>query len=76
MPIQSVAQNTKLCSCDIASMLPASTSPALPSRPWPYRDGRGRHHGGPADRHAGIWQMKFAAWVLPGVLAGMSDPGT
>ena len=39
-PAQSVAQNTKLCSFAIDSTLPASISSALPSRPWPYSDGR------------------------------------
>ena len=60
MPIQSVAQKMKLCSCAIASMLPASTSPALPSRPWPYRDGRAGTTVGPSIVTRGIWQMKFA----------------
>ena len=37
-PVQSVAQNTKLCSLAMSRTLPASTSSWLPSRPWPYSE--------------------------------------
>ena len=51
-PAHGVAQKTKLCSFDIDFTFPASISVALPSRPWPYSDGRafGGDAGSSAER--------------------------
>ena len=70
MPAQSVAQKTKLCSFAIALMLPAVTSLALPSSPWPYSDGRAGVTCGPSAAARGIRQVKLAAIVLPGMRCG------
>ena len=62
-PAHGVAQNTKLCSFDIALTLPASISSASPRRPCPYSAGRafGGVAGSSADR--GMLQKNFAVVV-------------
>src|SRR3954451_3911310 len=62
-PAHGVAQNTKLCSFDIAFTLPALISSASPSRPWPYSDGRafGGEAGSSAER--GMLQKNLAVAV-------------
>ena len=56
-PISSVAQKTKLCACARLRCGLESTSPALPSSPWPYSDGR----PGDAVAASGMMQSKFAS---------------
>src|SRR3954464_11712670 len=62
-PAHGVAQNTKLCSFDIAFTLPASISSGEPSRPCPYSDGRafGGDAGSSAER--GMLHKNFAVVV-------------
>ena len=75
MPIQLVAQKTKLCSLAMLRTLPALTSLAVPSSPWPYSDGR----AGLAIRRGvtaecGTTQVKFAVMSGPARTGRPSAP--